>query len=260
MKILHIRCQSAHLMALVLLMAAIITLPMPAFCITKTDADRAYKQGNFQQAITDYRELLGHGQSAELYYNLGNAFYRTDSLTQAILAYERAALLSPGDPDIRFNLQFARSKTIDKVTPRSQMFFVSWYWSIVNLTGVDSWAKIGIAAIVAALLLMLAYLFASHLSVRKAGFFGSVIFLIVFLLSGLFAWQQKQLLERHCGAIITASSVGVKDTPVKSTADDFVLHEGTRVDITDRGVKGWYGIRVADGREGWIPVDRVELI
>jgi tetratricopeptide (TPR) repeat protein len=257
---LHICPALSHLLTIVILAGVIAGIPLRGFGITKADADLVYKQGNYQQAITDYRDLLKRGEAAELYYNLGNAYYRSDSLTQAILAYERAALLSPGDPDIRFNLQFARSKTIDKITPQSQMFFVSWYWSLVNFTSVDRWAKVGIAAIIVALLLMLAYLFAPQLTVRKVGFFGSALFLLVFLLSGLFAWQQKQLLEQRGGAIVTAPSVSVKHTPAKGGADDFVLHEGTRVDITDRGVKGWYEVRVADGREGWIPTDRVELI
>ena len=61
-----------------------------------------------------------------LYYNLGNAYYRMDDITHAVLAYERALLLSPGDTDVRFNLQMARSKTIDKIVPESEMFFVTW--------------------------------------------------------------------------------------------------------------------------------------
>ena len=119
-----------------------IFFPLAGWGVTKQNADDAYTKGNYQQAIADYKELLKRGTSASLYYNLGNAYFRSDSLTQAILAYERASLLSPGDDDIRFNLQFARSKTIDKITPQSEMFFVTWYRALVNLAGVDSWATL----------------------------------------------------------------------------------------------------------------------
>lgn len=245
--------------ALLLTLLAIF-FPLAGWGVTKQNADDAYTKGNYQQAIADYKELLKRGSSASLYYNLGNAYYRSDSLTQAILAYERASLLSPGDDDIRFNLQFARSKTIDKITPQSEMFFVTWYRSLVNLAGVDRWATLSVVSLVLALLLLLAYLFAPHLGVRKVGFFGSIGFVVVFLLSNLFAYQQKQMMESHCGAIIVAPSVTVKKTPNANSADAFVLHEGTRVDITDNSMKEWSGVRLADGREGWLPTSQLEHI
>ena len=161
-----------------------------------------HRKGNYQQAIRDYEELLKNGASAEIYYNLGNAYYRTDNITKAVLNYERARLLSPGDEDINFNLQFARSKTIDKITPVSEMFFVTWYKALVNFTSVDNWAKTGIISIIMALLLVLLYLFGPHILMRKIGFFGGIGFFLVFLLSNLFAYQQKQALDNRKGAII----------------------------------------------------------
>lgn len=239
---------------------ALLLLPMTAWAVTKQNADDAYLKGDYQQAITDYKELLKQGASANLFYNLGNAYYRSDSLTQAILCYERASRMAPSDEDIRFNLQFARSKTIDKVAPASEMFFVTWYQSLVNLCGVDTWATLSVVCLLLALLLLLAYLFAPRLGVRKIGFFGSIGFLVVFLLSNLFAYQQKKMMENHCGAIIIAPSVNVKKTPDQKGSDVFVLHEGTRVDITDCSMKQWRGITLADGREGWLPTDVLEQI
>ena len=214
----------------------------------------------YQQAIKDYEDLLKNGVSPEVYYNLGNAYYRTDNITKAVLAYERAHLLSPGDEDINFNLQFARSKTIDKITPVSEMFFVTWYKALVNFTSVDNWAKAGILSIILALVLVLVYLFAPQLLLRKAGFFGGILFFVVFLLSSLFAYQQKQILVNRTGAIIVAPTVNVKKTPSRQSADQFVIHEGTRVDITDRSMDGWRGIHLADGRDGWIETKQLEEI
>ena len=234
---------------------------LSAQAVTKDNADTEYQKGNYQQAIRDYEDILkSAGVSADIYYNLGNAYYRTDNITKAVLNYERAHLLSPGDKDIEFNLQFARSKTIDKITPESEMFFVTWYKALVNFTSVDNWAKTGIISIILALVLVLVYLFGPHLILRKIGFFGGIVFLVVFLLSNLFAYQQRQTLVNRTGAIIIAPSVNVKKTPSKSSADQFVLHEGTRVDITDKTMKGWRGIKVGDGREGWIETKQIEEI
>ena len=243
-----------------LLLAMICFGGTSAKAVTKNNADTEYQKGNYQQAIRDYEEILKNGESAEIYFNLGNAYYRTDNITKAVLNYERARLLSPGDDDINFNLQFARSKTIDKITPESEMFFVTWYKSLVNFTSVDNWAKTGILCIVMALLLVLLYLFGPQLMLRKIGFFGGLAFFVIFLLSNLFAFQQKQALDNRTGAIIISPSVNIKKTPAKNSADQFVLHEGTRVDIIDKGMTDWRCIRVGDGREGWIETKAIEEI
>ena len=243
-----------------LLLAMICFGGTSAKAVTKNNADTEYQKGNYQQAIRDYEEILKNGESAEIYFNLGNAYYRTDNITKAVLNYERARLLLPGDDDINFNLQFARSKTIDKITPESEMFFVTWYKSLVNFTSVDNWAKTGILCIVMALLLVLLYLFGPQLMLRKIGFFGGLAFFVIFLLSNLFAFQQKQALDNRTGAIIISPSVNIKKTPAKNSADQFVLHEGTRVDIIDKGMTDWRCIRVGDGREGWIETKAIEEI
>lgn len=243
-----------------LLLAMICFGGTSAKAVTKNNADTEYQKGNYQQAIRDYEEILKNGESAEIYFNLGNAYYRTDNITKAVLNYERARLLSPGDDDINFNLQFARSKTIDKITPESEMFFVTWYKSLVNFTSVDNWAKTGILCIVMALLLVLLYLFGPQLMLRKIGFFGGLAFFVIFLLSNLFAFQQKQTLDNRTGAIIMTPSVNIKKTPAKNSVDQFVLHEGTRVDIIDKGMTDWRCIRVGDGREGWIETKAIEEI
>ena len=243
-----------------LLLAMICFGGTSAKAVTKNNADTEYQKGNYQQAIRDYEEILKNGESAEIYFNLGNAYYRTDNITKAVLNYERARLLSPGDDDINFNLQFARSKTIDKITPESEMFFVTWYKSLVNFTSVDNWAKTGILCIVMTLLLVLLYLFGPQLMLRKIGFFGGLAFFVIFLLSNLFAFQQKQALDNRTGAIVISPSVNIKKTPAKNSADQFVLHEGTRVDIIDKGMTDWRCIRVGDGREGWIETKAIEEI
>lgn len=240
------------------MLMAIVSLSASA--TTKENADAEYKRGNYQQAIKDYTELLKQGVNADLYYNLGNAYYRTDNVTQAILAYERALMLSPGDDDIRFNLQFATSKTIDKITPESKMFFVTWYQSLVNFTSVDNWAVMAIASIVLVLLLVLMFLFGPNVMLRKIGFYGGCLFFVLFVFCNFFAYQQKYNLQNRTAAIVIAPSVTVKKTPANGSSDVFVIHEGAKVDITDKGLKDWRGIRLADGREGWLQTRQIEEI
>ena len=243
-----------------LLLLLMMLLPLSAAAVTKENADTEYKKGNYQQAVRDYEEVLKNGVSAEVYYNLGNAYYKLDNVTQAVLAYERALLLSPGDEDIRFNLQVARSKTIDKITPASEMFFVTWYKALVSMMSVDAWAFTSILSLLLLIILLLIYLVAERITLRKIGFYGGLFVLLLFILSNVFAWQQRRQLMNRTGAIVIATSASVKKTPAPTAQELFVLHEGTRVEILDRSVKNWCQVHLADGRDGWIPVASIEEI
>ena len=245
---------------MVLMLTICLTSATTSLAVTKVEADSAYARGEYQQAIKDYEALLKQGASADLYYNLGNAYYRTENITRAVLNYERALLLSPGDRDIRFNLQIAQSKTIDKIVPESEMFFFTWYRSLVNLMSVDGWARTSLVSLALVIILLLVYLFSDRIWLRKIGFFGGFVLLVLFILSNVFAWQQKQNFLYRKGAIVIAPSVTVKSTPASNGTDLFVLHEGTKVTITDGSMKGWKEIRIADGKEGWLESKQLEEI
>ena len=242
------------------LLLLLLMLPLAASAATKEKADSLYAAEHYQEAAKQYEALLKQGVSSDLYYNLGNCYYRMDDITRAVLNYERAQLLSPGDRDIRLNLQMARSKTIDKIVPESEMFFVTWYHSLVNLMSVDGWARMALVSLVIAIILALAYLFSDRIWLRKVGFFVGLLFLVVFALSNLFAYQQKQALVERSGAIVIRSAATVKSTPANNGTDLFILHEGTKVTITDNTMKEWCEIRVADGKEGWLPTKDLEVI
>ena len=242
------------------LVLLLLLAPMAAQAATKAEADSAYINGNYQEAIKGYEYMLKQGASAELYYNLGNAYYRTENITRAVLNYERALLLSPGDADIRFNLQLARSKTIDKIVPESEMFFVTWYRSLVNLMSVDGWGRMALVSLAIVIVLFLVYLFSARVWVQKLGFFGGIALLVVFVFSNFFAWQQRQQLLYRQGAIVIAPSVAVKSTPAQNGTDLFILHEGTKVVITDSSMKNWREVRLADGKKGWLESKKIEMI
>ena len=243
----------------------VIVLMTVAYCptihaVTKENADREYARGNYQQAIKDYEELLKTGVSADVYYNLGNAYFRTENITKALLNYERARRLSPGDADIRHNIQIAQAKTIDRIPAESEMFFITWAKAFVNWMSVDQWAKTSIAILAAALIMLLIYLFAEKMRIRKIGFFGSILAITLFVITTICAFVQKYQLTHRNTALVITTSANIKRTPDTHAPNAFVLHEGTKVIITDGTLPQWKAIRIADGRKGWIESKHIEII
>ena len=234
--------------------------PLQASAITKANADAEFSKGNYQQAVADYEELLKKGESAQLYFNLGNSYYRLGNITQSVIAYERAQRLSPSDRDITYNLEFVRSKTIDKIVPVDEMFFVSWYWSLVNSCGVDGWARMAVVSFVLALAMALLFLLGRSEWMRRTGFYSALLLAFVFVMSNVFAWHQKQAFEHRDKAVVVDPTINVKSTPSDTGTDAFVIHEGTSVTITDRTMKDWFSVTLANGKEGWLKRSQVEVI
>jgi tetratricopeptide (TPR) repeat protein len=227
---------------------------------TKAGADSAYIKGDFQQAIQIYEELLVNGESAEVYYNLGNAYYKAGDIARAILNYERALLLEPGNGDIRANLELARAKTVDKVEPTPEIFFVSWGKSLINTMSSDAWAYVSVVAFILLICAVIAFAISSNVGLKKTGFFGGIVMLVVVILANIFAAQQKSELENRNDAIVITPSVSVRSTPDESGTALFVLHEGHKVEIKDASMKSWKEIRLEDGKVGWIPDSAIEII
>ena len=228
---------------------------------SKVRADEAFSQEHYDEAISLYEQLLNEkGPSADVYYNLGNAYFRVDSLSAAILSWERALRMQPSDDDARFNLQLARSKTVDKIAPEREMFFVTWYRSLVQAFSVDVWAVIGLVSLAVALVLVLVWFFAFSERLRRVSFTIAAVLLVLFLLSNLFAWQQQRALQRHDEAIVMVQSLPVKSTPTAGGSDEFTIHAGTKVTITDDTMHDWKQILLPDGREGWVEASFIEAI
>ena len=228
---------------------------------TKADADKAYQENKYAEAIKMYENILAtQGESAVVYYNLGNSYFKEKNMAKAVLNYERALLLNPGDADIRFNLDMARSKTVDQITPATEVFIVTWINSLTNMQSERGWAKIGIVSFICLLVGLALYIVSKRLFVRKIGFIGAVVLLVVTVCANLFARQQKNELMDRTGAIVMSPTVTVKSTPDKSGTELFVLHEGTKVFVEDNSMKGWKEIRLEDGNKGWIPTEAIEII
>ena len=170
---------------------------------TKIQADSAYNNNDFVKATELYETILeNQGESADIYYNLGNSYYKMDNIAKAILNYERALLLNPGDSDIRFNLELAQSKTVDKVVPISEMFFITWAKSFTNSLNEVGWSKIGIISFVFILLSLTLYFFGKKILFKKIGFIIAVSLFFICIIANVCASFQKKRLMKNEYAII----------------------------------------------------------
>lgn len=245
--------------------AVIVTLLMtlgavPAGAITKEQADEAYSNRNYEEAIEMYGQLLSQAPDASVYYNMGNAYYRLGDMAHAVLCYERALLLQPGDTDTRFNLQLAYSKTEDNIAPEREMFFVTWYHALSSWFSSDVWAVIAVVMLALAMLMALVYWFAYGEGIRKTAFYSFLALFVLFILANIFAWQQHSTQTERRGAVIMQPQVSVTATPSEGAPTSFTLHAGTKVTVDDDTMAGWLQVTLPDGRKGWLPAAAVEVI
>ena len=228
---------------------------------TLAEADSAYIQGDYITAISMYEWIIeNQGSNATLYMNLGNCWLKRDEVARAILNYERAYLIDPSDPDIRFNLELARTKTVDKVNAVNELFIVVWFRKLLSLLDVNGWAVLTVILFALTMILVGVFLFSKKTGIRKISFSFSTFFLLLSILSFIFATTQMGNIRNRDTAIIMSPSVTVKSTPTSAGTDLFIIHEGRKVKILDSSMKEWVEIRLEDGNTGWIPVRVMEII
>ncbi|NLV52455.1 MAG: tetratricopeptide repeat protein [Bacteroidales bacterium] len=245
----------------VYVLAILVCISVLSFAVTKAEADALYEKEQYAEAAQSYESILKtSGVAAEVYYNLGNCYYKQDEIPLAVLNYERAILLDPGDADIRANLALARGKTIDKVVPPSEMFFVTWWRGLTNSMSIDAWAILGVTAFVLLLLGVLVYMFVSQLILRKIGVYGAMVMLVIVLIANMAALSQYADRTHRDTAIILAPSVTVKSSPSDTSTDLFLIHEGSKVKILDQSMKDWMEVKFEEGKVGWIHVNAAEVI
>ena len=223
-------------------------------------AEAAYMQEDFFKASELYEEILfNYGESAEIYYNLGNAYFKDGQIANAILNYERALLLDPGDGDIRFNLQMARARTVDQIEPIGRFFLVDWFHKVQNLGSISSWSAIGVVGFIAFIGCLILFFFSKWIHLKKIGFYVGLVLLVVIVFANIFAANQKNELVNRSYAIIFAPTITIKGSPDNSGTDLFVLREGTKVSVRST-LGSWSEIELQDGSIGWLPSKDIERI
>ncbi len=224
-------------------------------------ANTAYINENYTQAIEGYEMILSRSEhSAKLYYNLANALFKDGDLGAAILNYNRALRLSPGDDDIRYNLHtIVEAKTKDKIEAIPQFFALVWLSSLRDMISGAAWVAISLLALVVALLALLLYLLSSTLNLRKAGFYTSAAAILIFICTTWAAYSARERVLSEDEAIVMVSSTAVKSSPDGSATELFILHEGTKLTITEH-LDEWVEVVIADGKKGWLESKTIEVI
>jgi tetratricopeptide (TPR) repeat protein len=227
---------------------------------TLEKANSEYAKGNYQNAVGLYLQIVKTGyEASELYYNLGNAYFKSNNIPSAILYYEKAKRLNPADEDIDFNIKVANNKIIDKIDIVPELFYNRWWKAFYNLNTAKGWAIWSIVSLTLLLVLIGLYLFSNKIIIRKLCFAFSFLFLVTTALSLNFAFIQQKLLTNSKEAIVFTPTVSVKSSPDINSVDLFVIHEGIKIEITDN-IGEWSEIKIANGSKGWIKKDAYEKI
>lgn len=246
----------------------LLMLLLPMFSLgDNQQAENLFKKGNqqyakaqYQQAAQIYQQVLKSGYtSAAIYFNLGNAFYKSDDLPSAILYYEKAHKLAPNDRDININIQFCNLKLADKIEQQPEFFVSRWWHGLILLCSADTFAVLSVVFLLAGFLLLIVYLFTNLLVLKKASFYTGFTVILVGLIGIFLANRQINYFETHHQAIIFSSSVTVKGSPNTNAKPLFVMHEGTKVAITQQN-GNWIEIELPNGNVGWITTEDVKDI
>lgn len=216
-------------------------------------ANNFYITEEYQQAISVYEQVLSSGEeSAKLYFNLGNAYFKNGDVNNAILNYERAKLLAPNDEDIEFNILFANQSVVTSTEVLSKPFFLRWKESATNLFTVDTWSVFSISAFVLFLVAIGLFLFGKNIALRKISFLTGLLLITFSVFSYSFAGIQKKRIENRNQAIVFCPRATVKSAPSETGTDLFIIYEGLKVEITD-SLNTWKEIKLSDGNIGWLP-------
>jgi len=219
-----------------------------------------YNDGNYTQAIEKYQAILDNGKhSAELYFNLGNAYYKLNRIAPSIYYYEKALQLAPDDKEILNNIAFARNMTIDVIDTIPEVGFSKFVNNLTNLMSFDAWSKMAIGFVVLFVFVFLKYYFSQTSLKKRIAFVVSSTFIILACVSLAFAYHNFNLHKNDKPAIVFAKESQIKSEPNLRSSEAFKLHEGTKVQILDT-VNNWKKIKLADGKTGWIVNDDIKAL
>jgi len=244
----------------------LLLLALPLFSLGNDNTalfekgNAAYAKAQYQQAEKSYQQIIDNGyESAAVYFNLGNAYYKTGDIPSALLYYEKAHKLAPGDEDISFNIRFANSKTSDKVEPAPEFFATQWWHNFILFYSASTLATLSIIFILLGFGVLILYLFTASILLKKASFFTGVIMAFVGIVMVFIINRQITYFSNHHQAIIFSSTVTVKSTPDASAKPLFVVHEGTKVTIMQTN-NSWIEVELPNGNAGWIATTDVKEI
>lgn len=216
-------------------------------------ANNLYQENEFEKAAELYIQILNNGyESDELYYNLGNAYFKSGRLGYAILYYEKALKLSPNDEDINYNLEIANARAVDKIEVLPKLFFVRWWDSFLNIFSVSGWSYLTYIIYILLLISIAVYFLIRRQNLQKIAVFSSAGLIVLLLLCVIILAVKVSSETSFDQAIVVEQAVTAKLSPDEQSGDAFIIHEGIKVGVEDQ-VSDWVKIKLPDGKVGWIP-------
>ena len=223
-------------------------------------ANSLYQVKKYPEAVAAYKAILGtNSESAAIYYNMGNSYFKMSQWGYSVLYFEKAHKLNPGDEDIRHNLVLAKSRTADKIDVVPQLFLYRWADAISSMYSADGWMKFAIYMSFIFAGLIIGFLLSKNMRVKRYLLFSSAPVLLLLALGVFITFARFNVEKQREYAIVTIPVVGVKNAPEEGSKDAFVVHEGLKVKIED-SVDKWYRVHLEDGKVGWVLKTNVELI
>ncbi len=244
------------------LLIMLVTIPLFASDVDAKlqAANSLYQQKKYVEAVAAYKSILGtQNESASIYFNMGNAYFKMGQWGYAILYFEKAHKLDPRDEDIRHNLLVAKSRTADKIEVVPQLFLYKWADAVSAMYSADGWMKFAIFMSFIFGGLFIGFLLSRDMRVKRYLLFTSAPFFILLLFGVFMTFARYNAEKPRDYAVIVIPVSGVKNSPEEGVKDAFVVHEGLKVRIED-GVDKWYRIHLEDGKVGWVLKAHVELI
>jgi hypothetical protein len=223
-------------------------------------ANKAYNDGLYDSALVLYQEIAENGlESAFLYYNMGNAYFKNNSLPSAILYYEKARKLAPNDEDILYNLGIANTMIVDKIEKVPELFYKEWWNYFYNMFDANTWASISLVFWIVLLFFVGMFILTQSRTLKKLSFYAGLIFLFLTIATLGLSSQKYYFTKEQKEAIIFTPTITAKSSPTQNAVDLFVVHEGTKIRVLDE-VQDWVKIRIPDGSIGWLPSNSIKEI
>jgi tetratricopeptide (TPR) repeat protein len=223
-------------------------------------ATAVYNEGDYNKAIEYYQQILENGKhSAELYFNLGNCYYKLDQTGPSIYYYEKALLLKPNDSEVLNNLGYAQNTRLDAFETMPKTAMEKLYESTIAILSFEQWAKVAVLMSIIFVLLYLVYYFFNSVRQKRIFFILSMVSLTLCIFSLVFAYLQFNSFKYDNPAIIFENEVRVLSEPNKRSQEVFTLHEGTKVNVLEN-LDEWKKIQISDGQTGWTASENLKLL
>lgn len=224
------------------------------------EGNALYNQGNYTKAIEKYTSIINNGsESAELYYNLGNAYYKINDIANSIFYFEKSLLLDPNNNETKNNLSFSQNMTIDRIESIPINQLSKLILSFINLVDYNTWLLISIIFEFLAFTVFSVYAFNKNTYTKKLYFSIGSIFLICFIIFLIVGVNSKSIYDKNNPAILFENRIPFKSEPNERSEEIFILNEGTKINVLEK-LNEWSQVELLNGSKGWILSSSYQLV